>query len=119
MSSPMQDGLMWRCAACGERNFNHYENCVSCGRARLDGDPKSWQPKASDRGQRPSGVQTAPSARGMSDAVLAQILARLTAIDAGQTQLHAELMERLNALTEQMERHGKILDEILDRLPPR
>ena len=39
--------------------------------------------------------------------------------DAGQTQLHAELMERLNALTEQMERHGKILDEILDRLPPR
>ena len=39
--------------------------------------------------------------------------------DAGQTQLRAELMERLHALTEQMERHGKILDEILDRLPPR
>jgi heterodisulfide reductase subunit C len=34
MSRTMQDGLMWRCAACGERNFNHYENCVSCGRAR-------------------------------------------------------------------------------------
>ena len=46
MSSPMQDGLMWRCAACGERNFNHYENCVSCGRARLAGDPKPWQPEA-------------------------------------------------------------------------
>ena len=46
MSSPMQDGLMWRCAACGERNFNHYENCVSCGRARLAGDPKLWQPEA-------------------------------------------------------------------------
>jgi hypothetical protein len=28
------DSLMWRCPACGERNFNHYENCVSCGRAR-------------------------------------------------------------------------------------
>ena len=34
MSSTMQDGLMWRCVACGEFNFNHYENCVSCGRAR-------------------------------------------------------------------------------------
>jgi hypothetical protein len=34
LSSTMQDGLMWRCVACGERNFNHYENCVSCGRAR-------------------------------------------------------------------------------------
>ena len=119
MSSPMQDGLMWRCAACGERNFNHYENCVSCGRARLAGDPKLWQPEAvtvvSDR----LVFKPRPVPRGMSDAVLAQILARLTAIDAGQTQLRAELMERLNALTEQMERHGKILDEILDRLPPR
>ena len=55
----------------------------------------------------------------MSDAVLAQILARLEALAAGQTQLRAELMERLHALTELMERHGKILDEILDRLPPR
>ena len=34
MSSTMQEGLMWRCTGCGERNFNHYENCVSCGRAR-------------------------------------------------------------------------------------
>ena len=34
MSSTMQEGLMWRCTVCGERNFNHYENCVSCGRAR-------------------------------------------------------------------------------------
>jgi hypothetical protein len=28
------DSLMWRCPACGERNFNHYENCVLCGCAR-------------------------------------------------------------------------------------
>jgi len=34
MSSTLQEGLMWRCTGCGERNFNHYENCVSCGRAR-------------------------------------------------------------------------------------
>ena len=52
MSSPMQDGLMWRCVACGERNFNHYENCVACGRARLAGDD--------ERRQRPLGVQAAP-----------------------------------------------------------
>jgi hypothetical protein len=34
MRSTMQDGLMWVCPACGARNLNHYENCVSCGRAR-------------------------------------------------------------------------------------
>ena len=34
MSSAMQEGLKWRCKACGERNFDHYENCVSCGLAR-------------------------------------------------------------------------------------
>jgi hypothetical protein len=28
------DSLLWRCAACGERSFNHYENCASCGCAR-------------------------------------------------------------------------------------
>ena len=48
MSSTSQEGLMWRCTGCGERNFNHYENCVSCGCARpaprdgaLDDTPRS------------------------------------------------------------------------------
>ena len=58
MSSTMQDGLMWRCVACGERNFNHYENCVSCGRARLAGDD--------ERRQRPLGVQAAPGTGRMT-----------------------------------------------------
>jgi hypothetical protein len=34
MSNTMQVGLLWRCTACGGRNFKHYENCVSCGRVR-------------------------------------------------------------------------------------
>ena len=32
--SSNSDSLLWRCPACGERSFNHYENCVSCGCAR-------------------------------------------------------------------------------------
>jgi hypothetical protein len=32
--SSNSDSLMWRCTACGERSFDHYENCASCGCAR-------------------------------------------------------------------------------------